>query len=1168
MNLPANTGAFAPLGQSQADDEDVLIRSLLALPPLGESTTATAAASLDSEDELCRSFSQAPCRLSLADFLDANHVGERDWETSIAPMTLNASHTQPQSDLEVNSRPAQQLHNLVERIHKIQNSIQHEEADQLRALDAQEQKELQRAKSVHEALAALVVVPQQLAPPKQKQQLNNSIDQQLNSQMHQLQHPTTQSASEFTPENVAATSHLASQLEFFYHSMRRGAIVQQYDSLCRECEHWSTTCKSQCDTNDEHRIDQTTNAISLSDNVADLVDPLIRLVETYRKLQSLQSQLNQFGSNPYEQQHQLNEARSPTSISSGDSLHLLSVCQSRIVWVLSRLSRQLRRRFSKCLTATQWPQSAGPSAPKLQVQNKPLMQAIAALANSLMLLQLIQVEVENKTNQQQRNHQSIQSPQRASSSNESRPSVALRVRAIWLVDLLIEPIESRFRYHFGLSSQRPTARIDKPEWYIEFLSQIDAIHSPVIATHLQPVVDRCLMAHAQASHQTDLQIELAIEFRCALISLANDLLSARLNSGALMHQPVVLRHTVDQLLLWEQELRSSEDCLPSDRDGVLQPLVGSASAFQSWIDVEKDFINDRLELLRNDTKAYQSVTIETQQTNSAAQFDEDEVSGSDAANAGQARLSLNDPTAPESSLPSHAIVRATHSSQSMISLLSSVTLRYRLLPRLSDRIRFFHDIQTKLIDIYIEDLNQDWDEASKSLYRALGSPTQSACWRHLAGIANSCLYVLLVLQDWSMEPLFVELSYFQSSPHLFNNDATSASMADAIAKQVQKSQEHQSQQTTVLARQSSEESESTIVSPLRSRSHLNSFDALASPASLTRQASSVAPLFLEGTIFDPLLSGYESSLDRMIKSAADLILAHFRRETRAFRHSRNVWCIQDDQALATTSTSIDSQLELMIPMSVEFASGVVPLRDQLINSRDLLSSQLHSQLCARLIPELQTFLFDEILVDCCWSRSGVRQCQADLRHLVNLIQSVMPSAASQLPRILDTIRVLQLSVEDQRLMPQLLESEDESDFSAAQQLIQAHSITTLSVGECATMCRNMFKHRSQVRSSLSSTQQDEEALNRSSAADALQSMNSSADDLEASKLESPLGESQSASSGSDREEEASESESEFESESGSDSCSDDSAASESDSVSGTESDSASVVKSTAARDDE
>lgn len=63
----------------------------------------------------------------------------------------------------------------------------------------------------------------------------------------------------------------------------------------------------------------------------------------------------------------------------------------------------------------------------------------------------------------------------------------------WAVQLLVEPLITRFRHHFvGDPRPQSTNRLERPEWLTSFL--LDAIqqHAPLIRQHVDPPARECM----------------------------------------------------------------------------------------------------------------------------------------------------------------------------------------------------------------------------------------------------------------------------------------------------------------------------------------------------------------------------------------------------------------------------------------------------------------------------------------------------------------------------------------------------------------------------------------------------------------------------------------------------------------------------------------------------
>lgn len=62
-----------------------------------------------------------------------------------------------------------------------------------------------------------------------------------------------------------------------------------------------------------------------------------------------------------------------------------------------------------------------------------------------------------------------------------------RILSLPPMKLLLEPLETRFRFHF--SGRRETNRIDKPEWMFTFVFTTVREHQQFLAQSVQPQLD-------------------------------------------------------------------------------------------------------------------------------------------------------------------------------------------------------------------------------------------------------------------------------------------------------------------------------------------------------------------------------------------------------------------------------------------------------------------------------------------------------------------------------------------------------------------------------------------------------------------------------------------------------------------------------------------------------
>lgn len=173
---------------------------------------------------------------------------------------------------------------------------------------------------------------------------------------------------------------------------------------------------------------------------------------------------------------------------------------------------------------------------------------------------------------------------------------------------------------------------------------------------------------------------------------------------------------------FDDKLRTSHN-FPQSRSAVLQVLTAAHDTFEAWVRVDKDYVNDRLQALRDmkepwapETRPLSSIGLDEKDggngaTDGAGSDGSTDEKKSNSSSGASPNIPITVAMAREeasTTVPNGDII-CTRSSGLLMSLIDSVTARYRLIPSNKLRLRFVHDIQFKLLRIYREDLEEEYN---------------------------------------------------------------------------------------------------------------------------------------------------------------------------------------------------------------------------------------------------------------------------------------------------------------------------------------------------------------------------------------------------------------------------------------------------------------------------
>ena len=626
-------------------------------------------------------------------------------------------------------------------------------------------------------------------------------------------------------------------------------------------------------------------------------------------------------------------------------LHLLHLTQSTLTTL-----------YSTTLTALQWPQTGqGGVGGLLQTTNEGVMESFTEQTQNLLLLQ-----IEAETTQ----HPPGPSPLQSLPPTFAAPSPPSAPPSLWIFDLLFQPIHIRFRYHF--SGDRPTHRLDKPEWYLSFITAAINIHRPFLTQYVQPLFLRSPLSH----------VDPAFALIHSLLTLVREQVKESLPQ--LMERPVLFRHLVDELLGFEGRLRGEWE-YPEQCEGVMGVLVGAeggGEVFEKWLSVDKEWVNDRLNAMREMKDPWQRINEGSEGTDlmnsHAADVDSDDEDVADVkldpmdSNAavddeGEVAEEFAPPADVDAAaVPSLIVTRSAHQ---LVSLVSSITTRFTLLPSLAARLRFVQDLQYQLLDIYLEWLEEEGARLLSSVGETIASPSTSV--RQYCMLINSLHYVESVLMDWSDSVTFIELRYYQAHSDL-PADLTTAQLVERLA---------------------------------------------------ASQPGSRGGGEVDGSVFDAMIANYHDVREKMIKGIVDAVIDCFDALTRTYRRLGHQDVMTDDDTplsqpspppasagpAGSTGLRVDAPL---LTVSPSFVGALVTLKLQLLTFSRHLSSPLMAVVWQRVASRVDSLLFATVVRERYFSVWGARQLAFDLRALLGIFKGFTPSPSRWLGCVNDACVVM------------------------------------------------------------------------------------------------------------------------------------------------------------------
>ncbi|XP_071500381.1 RAD50-interacting protein 1-like isoform X1 [Diadema antillarum] len=260
------------------------------------------------------------------------------------------------------------------------------------------------------------------------------------------------------------------------------------------------------------------------------------------------------------------------------------------------------------------------------------------------------------------------------------------------LQLLLQPLKKRFKYHFY--GKKLTNSLDKPEWYFTQILNWIRDHTEFLERTIQPILDEDGTA--------------VIDARTEFIRGLLHLVAAKLKHDIpeLLFDEQLLCHTIDELLLFDKELRSAH--YPPSQPGCLHVLT-QAACFDRWIGIEKQIAVRKVETLLSSSSAWVSQYKDMME-------------------------------ADESKVPECV--------EGFMTLMLVITERYRSLDSPTHHLRFL-DLQLELLDDF-----------RVRLLQVMRQEASNPLGDHYTAMLNGVHYIITVLSEWSEQVFFLQLQYF------------------------------------------------------------------------------------------------------------------------------------------------------------------------------------------------------------------------------------------------------------------------------------------------------------------------------------------------------------------------------------------------------------------------
>ncbi|KAK4997695.1 hypothetical protein LTR66_002925 [Elasticomyces elasticus] len=294
------------------------------------------------------------------------------------------------------------------------------------------------------------------------------------------------------------------------------------------------------------------------------------------------------------------------------------------------------------------------------------------------------------------------------------------------LEVLVHPLSLRFDYHFA--GDRPTNRLDKPEYFLNHITDLLNTYGSFVEDSLQPEL-LCYFRDSELSFNP-CYIDATSAFVTALLPMLRRKLSSTLPKISL--QSNLFSHLMHEVMTFDTTLRETWNYAGSDLDsewrGLAYYVLDRLDYFPRWIKVERDFALER----------YESIISSPD----SGDLDHDSVAVS-------------------ATKPTKAAIRVND-------LLETITDRYRPLESFSQKLRFLIDIQISIFDLFHTRLHeslQAYLTMTSSIARTVQgiSKEEQADLQGVKGLDRLCRvfgsaeYLERAMRDWSDDVFFLEL---------------------------------------------------------------------------------------------------------------------------------------------------------------------------------------------------------------------------------------------------------------------------------------------------------------------------------------------------------------------------------------------------------------------------
>ena len=161
-----------------------------------------------------------------------------------------------------------------------------------------------------------------------------------------------------------------------------------------------------------------------------------------------------------------------------------------------------------------------------------------------------------------------------------------KVSVLLPFEIMVQPIELRFRYHFD--GDRPTNRLDKPEYFLSHVNDLIIKHDDFLAVNIQPLLSSFFHGSVLASNL--IYIDATSAFITALLPMLRNKIYSML--PRVSNQPPLLSHLMHEIMNFDTLLREEWNYDggygAQGWKGLAWEVLAEKNWFDRWLQIEKE----------------------------------------------------------------------------------------------------------------------------------------------------------------------------------------------------------------------------------------------------------------------------------------------------------------------------------------------------------------------------------------------------------------------------------------------------------------------------------------------------------------------------------------------------------------------------------------------------